>query len=519
MNVLEKLPSFQRFTKDILALENITCMPGTIRNPNEAKESKGYLERQAQSESNARSYPRKLPFALSQAKGIYLKDVDGQVYYDCLSGAGALALGHNHAVVQEAIMKQLSKNLPMLTLDITTPVKEEFVNEILKCFPKEFAENAKIQFCGPSGADAVEAAIKLVKHATGRRGMMAFQGGYHGMTHGALSLMGNLGAKKNISGLMADVTMLPYPYLYRLPITGMSDEDGKYCSEYIENLLTDDESGVLKPAGIIIEALQGEGGKIPAPIKFLKELRRITQEQDIPLIFDEIQSGFGRTGKMFAFEHANIIPDIVVLSKALGGSLPMAVVVYNKKYDVWGPGSHAGTFRGNQLGMATGTATMRYIRENNLLENVIKMGELFVEELANIQNATNCIGDIRGKGLMIGVEIVNPNSGVLQHGKPERFEKLARKIQYECFCRGLVVEIGGRQSSVIRLMPPLNVEKEQVLDICKILKEAIVAAERELLMPKSETLSQIIQKNGVIQKTIDMASNSLKKVKISSNVL
>ncbi len=477
MNVLEKSPNFQKFTKDILSLEDITCMPGTLRNPNNAPESQAYLERQAQSESNARSYPRKLPFALKQAKGIYLKDVDGQVYYDCLSGAGAIALGHNHKVVQDAIREQLEENLPMLTLDITTPVKEAFVAEIMKCLPKEFAENAKIQFCGPSGADAVEATIKLVKMATGRRGMMAFQGGYHGMTHGALSLMGNLGAKKNIAGLMSEVNFLPYPYLYRHPITGIEDTDGQCSIDYIENLLTDDESGVPKPAGIILEAIQGEGGKIPAPIKWLQEIRRITQEQDIPLIIDEVQTGFGRSGKMFAFEYAGIIPDIIVLSKALGGSLPMAVVVYNKKYDTWGPGSHAGTFRGNQLGMATGTATLKYIRENNLADNAAKMGELFFTKLREIQSTTNCIGDIRGKGLMIGVEIVNTKSGLLQHGKPERFEKLSRRIQYECFCRGLVIEIGGRQSSVLRFMPPLIINADQVDDICSIFRDAVIAAE------------------------------------------
>jgi diaminobutyrate-2-oxoglutarate transaminase len=516
MNVIEKSLNTQKFTKDILSLDDITCMPGTLRNPAEATESKAYLERQAQSESNARSYPRKLPFALKQAKGIYLKDVDNQVYYDCLSGAGAIALGHNHDVVHDAIKEQLEKNLPMLTLDITTPVKEAFVEEIMKCLPKEFAENAKIQFCGPSGSDAVEAAIKLVKMATGRRGMMSFQGGYHGMTNGSLSLMGNLGSKKNISGLMPEVSILPYPYMYRHPISNMEDIDGEFSSQYIENLLTDDESGVPKPAGIILEAIQGEGGKIPAPIKWLQEIRRITAEQDIPLIIDEVQTGFGRSGKMFAFEHAGIIPDIVILSKALGGSLPMAVVVYNKKYDTWGPGSHAGTFRGNQLGMATGLATLKYIRENNLAENAHQMGELFFEKLFEIQVVTNCIGDIRGKGLMIGVEIVNIKSGVLLHGKPERFEKLSRRIQYECFCRGLVIEIGGRESSVLRFMPPLIINKEQVEHICQIFKEAVLAAEA-ICLPEVVVVNPA-KSNNVLQQTVEIVAERWKSFKLNPNV-
>lgn len=467
---------------DIAALNNVKTLPGEHRITTGDTKSQGYLDRQAASESNARSYPRKLPFALEQAKGIYLKDVDGNVYYDCLSGAGAIALGHNHAAAQDAIRRELDNNLPMLTLDITTPVKEAFVNELLSCFPEEFAKNAKVQFCGPSGADAVEAAIKLVKIATGRRSMVAFHGGYHGMTHGALSMMGNLGSKNLIPGLMSDVHFLPFPYAYRAPMgdTGISPDQA--CSNYIENVLMDDESGVTKPAGIIVEAVQGEGGKIPAPNEWMVHLRKITKELEIPLIIDEIQTGLGRTGKMFAFMHSGIIPDIVVLSKAIGGSLPMAVVVYNKDLDKWGPGAHAGTFRGNQLGMAAGTATIKFIKENNLVDNAARMGELFKELLAGVQAETKCLGDIRGRGLMIGMEIVNPLSGILQSGKPQRFEKLARRIQFECFSRGLVIEIGGRQSSVLRLMPPLTVTEEQVRHICTIFKEVVIAAEDLLLV-------------------------------------
>jgi diaminobutyrate-2-oxoglutarate transaminase len=472
-------PSKLHLTNDIRVFREIKTLPGEFRNPAENEKSVGYLQRQAQTESNARSYPRKLPFALQKAKGMYLQDVDGNVYYDCLAGAGAIALGHNHKVVQDAIRQQLDDNLPLLTLDITTPVKEAFVNEILSLFPEEFAKNAKIQFCGPSGADAVEAAIKLVKIATGRRTMVAFHGAYHGMTHGALSLMGNLGAKSAISGLMSDVHFLPYPYQYRC---SMSNNCGSACdmtcSKHIEDVLTDDESGIPKPAGIIIEAVQGEGGKIPAPDEWMRELRRITKEQGIPLILDEIQAGIGRTGKMFAFEHSGIMPDVVLLSKAVGGTLPMSVVVYHKDLDKWGPGSHAGTFRGNQLAMATGTATLKYIREHKLSENAERMGAIFFERLRKMQMETYCIGDVRGRGLMIGVEIVNKTIEKLKNGNPERFEKLSRRIQFECFCRGLIIELGGRQTSVLRLMPPLIINENQVHHVCDILQEAIVAAEK-----------------------------------------
>ncbi|MCW3121144.1 MAG: diaminobutyrate aminotransferase apoenzyme [Flavipsychrobacter sp.] len=468
--------------RDIEVFSNVKQLPGEHRTTTGDTISQGYLDRQAASESNARSYPRKLPFALAQAKGIYIKDVDGNVYYDCLSGAGAIALGHNHTVVQDAIRTELDNNLPMLTLDITTPIKEEFVKEILSCFPEEFAKNAKVQFCGPSGADAVEAAIKLVKIATGRRSMAAFHGGYHGMTHGALSMMGNLGSKNLIPGLMSDVHFLPFPYNYRSPMGDVGVDPDVACSNYIDTVLTDDESGVTKPAGIIVEAVQGEGGKIPAPDAWMVRLRKITKEQGIPLIIDEIQSGLGRTGKMFAFEHSGIIPDVVVLSKAIGGAQPLAVVVYNKELDVWGPGAHAGTFRGNQLGMAAGIATIKFIKENKLADNAAKMGELFKTLLSGIQADTKCIGDIRGRGLMLGVEIVNPLSGILQSGKPERFEKLARRIQFECFSRGLIIEIGGRQSSVLRFLPPLIITEEQVKHICSIFKEAVIAAEDTMMV-------------------------------------
>jgi diaminobutyrate-2-oxoglutarate transaminase len=470
-------------TDDIRAFRNLNALPGEFRNPSTNKNCQDFLAFQAETESNARSYPRKLPFALEQAKGVYIKDVDGNVYYDCLAGAGAIALGHNHRVVQEAMMEQIQNNLPMLTLDITTPVKQDFVKEILSLFPEEFAKNAKVQFCGPSGADAVEAAIKLVKIATGRRSMVAFHGAYHGMTHGALSLMGNLGSKSQITGLMPDVYFLPYPYKYRSAIAYQNEEEFVRNSiNHIETVLTDDESGIPKPAGIIVEAVQGEGGKIPAPDAWLRELRRITKEQGIPLILDEIQTGIGRTGKMFAFEHSGIIPDVVLLSKAVGGTLPMSVVVYHKDLDKWGPGSHAGTFRGNQLGMATGAATIKFIKQKHLHEHAAEMGEIFMNNLTRIQTETYCIGDVRGRGLMIGVEIVNKTSGVLQNGNPERYEKLARRIQFECFCRGLIIEIGGRQSSVLRFMPPLIITENQINHICEIFKDAVIAAEKMLLL-------------------------------------
>ncbi|MFC0558923.1 aspartate aminotransferase family protein [Halalkalibacter alkalisediminis] len=436
-----------------------------------------YLETQAKRESNARSYPRRLPIAIAEANGIYVKDVEGNVFIDCLAGAGTLALGHNHPVVTEAIRKVLDDNLPLHTLDLTTPVKEEFVQEVFHSLPEEFARKARIQFCGPSGSDAVEAALKLVKTATGNRSMLSFHGGYHGMTHGSLSLMGNLGPKKQIPGLMPDVHFLPFPYEYRCPF-GVGNHEGYEIGQtYIEQLLSDPESGIVPPAGMIMEIVQGEGGAIPAPDRWVREMRRITKEKGIPLIVDEIQTGLGRTGKLFAFEHAGITPDVVVLSKAIGGSLPLAVVVYHEDLDKWNPGAHAGTFRGNQIAFAAGTATIKFVKENALAEHAEEVGSRLMKQLQEIQAQTNCIGDVRGRGLMIGVEIVNKEYQANKVGNQPAYPELASQIQQECFKRGLILELGGRHSSVVRFLPPLIITAAEIDTVSTIFLDAVKHAE------------------------------------------
>ncbi|MBD1380559.1 aspartate aminotransferase family protein [Metabacillus arenae] len=439
-----------------------------------ASKNKELLEQQTKRESNARSYPRRIPIAINEAEGIFVKDADGKSYYDCLAGAGTLALGHNHPVVIEALEKVIYDKRPLHTLDLTTPVKEGFIDEVFASLPKEFASRAKIQFCGPTGGDAIEAAIKLVKTATGRRSILSFQGGYHGATHGTMALSGNLAPKEKVNGLMPDVHFLPYPYEYRCPFGVGGEECHKISSRYIENVLDDPESGILPPAGMIFEAVQGEGGSIPAPVDWMKEMRRITKERQIPLIIDEVQTGIGRTGKLFAFEHADIIPDVIVLSKAIGGSLPLSVVIYDQDLDVWSPGAHIGTFRGNQMAMATGAATLKFIKEHKLDEHAEKMGKKlqdFIKEL----NAPE-IGDVRGRGLMIGAEIVDPYLSPSKTGSYPANPQLASRIQRECFDRGLILEVGGRHGSVVRFLPPLIVTERQLDDICSIFKEAVKAA-------------------------------------------
>ncbi|MBQ3982101.1 MAG: diaminobutyrate--2-oxoglutarate transaminase family protein, partial [Treponema sp.] len=372
-----------------------------------------YISRQEETESNARSYPRKFPFALAKAQGSWVEDVEGNRYLDFLCGAGTLALGHNDAEVNAAMVELITSNAPLHTLDLTTPTKDKFVETLQNLLPGNLKNNAKIQFCSPAGSDAVDAAIKLCKTATGRGTIAAFSGGYHGMGHGALSVTGNLGAKGKIQNLMGGVQFFPYPYSYRCPFGLGGDAGTKAACAYFERLLKDPESGVPLPAAVIIEPIQGEGGVIPAPVEFLQTVRRVTKELGIPMIADEIQCGMGRSGKLFAFEWADIVPDVILISKAIGGSQPLSLVVYNKDLDKWQPGAHAGTFRGNQLAMKAGTVTLNRISKTEFLADVKRKGDYLFSKLEELKQQVSIIGDVRGKGLMLGIEIVDP------HGKKD----------------------------------------------------------------------------------------------------
>ena len=435
-----------------------------------------YLERQSRFESNARTYPRHLPLAIRKAEGLYVTDVDGRVYMDCLCGAGALALGHNHPAVIEAIRHHLDAQRPLQTLDLPTPEKDEFVAALLATLPDSFARRARVQFCSPCGTDAVEAALKIVKTATGRSSIWAASGGFHGQTHGALALMGNHGPKQAIGGMMPGVHFFPFPYHFRCPM-GKNPCLECHCSDSLANMLADPESGMLRPAGFITEVIQGEGGAVPANEEWLKQVRRLTSEEGVPLIFDEVQTGWGRTGRMYAFEHFGIVPDVLILSKAIGGGLPLAVVVYDEKLDVWKPGAHSGTFRGNQLAMAAGAATLEFIIKHKIAAHVMAMCERFLKQLGHLRSQYAFVGDVRGKGLMLGLEVVDHERCDLMN-RPIGSGELAREIQVECLKRGLIVELGGRRGAVVRLLPPLIIDTGQVDAICDVVAKACEAVAR-----------------------------------------
>lgn len=431
---------------------------------------------QAEHESEVRSYPRRLPIAIKQAFGCLVEDTRGQIFLDCLAGAGTLALGYNHPEINQALKEQLDSGLPYQTLDIATSAKTTFIQSVKSFLPQELSENSVIQFCGPSGADAVEAAIKLAKQTTGRNTMFAFRGAYHGMTNGTMGMMGNLGTKARRTGLMSDVHFMPFPYNLRCPFGLGGDEGAKASIRYIDRLLNDDESGIMKPAAIIVEPVQGEGGVVPAPAFWLRELRRICDEHGILLIFDEIQCGVGKTGYNFAFEESGIVPDILCLSKAIGGGLPMSLLVINKQHDTWKPGEHTGTFRGNQLAMVSGAKALEIIQRDNLVEHANIAGQYLRYGLESIQKRVNCIAEVRGKGLMLGVEIKNPNGELNKFGEPQADSELTLSIQRAALERGLIVEKGGREGAVIRFLPPLIISFEQIDFALRVFEDAILAA-------------------------------------------
>lgn len=439
-----------------------------------------FITRQESTESNARSYPRKFPFALAKASGSWVEDVEGNKYLDFLCGAGTLALGHNDPEVNQAMVELITSGAPLHTLDLTTPTKDAFVETMLSKLPKEFAENAKIQFCSPSGTDATDAALKLCKTATGRTSIIAFQGAYHGMGHGAMACTGNLGAKSKINGLMPEVHFFPFPNSYRCPFGLGGDAGIDACCNFFEKTLKDPESGIPLPAAVIIEPIQGEGGVIPAPVKFLKTIRRVTKELGIPMIVDEIQCGMGRSGKLFAFEYADIIPDVLLVSKAIGGTQPLAIVVYNKELDKWQPGAHAGTFRGNQLAMKAGTVVLNRVSDEAFLAEVARKGDLYRAKLNELKEKVSIIGDIRGKGLMCGIEFVDPRGEKDNLGSYPFSGEIAARVQHECFENKLVMEKGGRFGSVMRCLCALNISEEDLLKGYEILEKVVLKINSEI---------------------------------------
>lgn len=403
-------------------------------------------------ESNIRSYCRKWPVEFVSAKGSIYKDTEGNEYIDFFDGAGALNYGHNPDYIKEKLIKYLESDGIVHALDMYTVPKENFINYFEEKILKPRKLDYKIAFPGPTGTNSIELALKLARKVKQRPYIWAFTGAFHGMTLGALALTTESAARK-AAGVPLNYTVhIPAPY----------SMGGNFDSiAYMEQLLSDDHSGYEKPAAIIIETVQQEGGIHVFSKEFLKDLRALCDKYDILLICDEVQIGCSRSGTFFSFERADIVPDIVCMSKSIGGyGIPFALTLFKKELDVFKPGEHNGTFRGCQLSMVAGLAALEMTVEQDIPAQVRRKEKIVKEYLdKEIKPLLKGKMEIRGIGLSWGIEF---NDG-----------KLARAVLDKCFEKKLIIELAGSYDSVLKIMPSLVIEDELLLKGLNIVKESI----------------------------------------------
>ncbi|OYR46361.1 aspartate aminotransferase family protein [Halorubrum sp. Ea8] len=443
---------------------------GTVPGP----ESKQLLKRQREIDSNAVAYPRRIPVALEEAKEATIRDVDGNTFLDFFAGIGVLNVGHSNPYVLEGVQDQLEKLTH--TVDFPTTARIEFIERLNDIAPNGLGGNSKVIFGGPSGSDAIEGSIKLAKHNTGRHGLLAFEGSYHGTTAGALSLTAGKAYKTGYGPLLADAVHVPFPNPTESGPTGDVEPfcpaadccQAGSCARALDAVQRKFESpygGHESPAGIWVEPIQGEGGVVVPPEGFLNGLRDIADDNDALLIFDEIQTGFGRTGEWFAAEHWGVTPDAMTMAKGIGGSgLPIGAMMYHEQYDTWGAGGHVGTFRGNVPAFVGGTRAIEYIESHDLLDHATDVGEYIRSRFRELAEDVDEVVDVRGKGQFTGVEFE-------VDGEPSK--SLVESIQRECYHRGVLVWYAGRHKSVLRLLPPLVLTQRQATVGMNIITESI----------------------------------------------
>ncbi len=413
-------------------------------------------------ESEVQSYARNFPVLFNKAKGSYLYDEDGNAYLDFLAGAGTLNYGHNNPVLKEKLLAYLSEDYIVHGLDMHTVAKRNFLNMFEEVILKPRNMEYIMQFTGPTGTNAVEAALKIARNITGRTNIVSFTNGFHGVTLGALAVTGN-SHHRDAAGIdLPGATVMPYDgYM----------GDGVSTVEYMEKQITDSSSGVDLPAAVIVETVQGEGGINAASFEWLQELQQFCRKYEILLIVDDIQAGCGRTGTFFSFDEAGIQPDIVTLSKSLSGyGLPFSVVLMKPELDQWKPGEHNGTFRGHNPAFVTATAALdHYWRDKTFSNEVKKKGDI-------IAQAFDAIADkhgsewftTTGRGMMRGLVC---NSG-----------KLADAITTEAFKQKLIIETSGADSHVVKTLCPLTISEEDLrkgLDIVAAAADKAVAEAKQ----------------------------------------
>ena len=405
-------------------------------------------------ESNVRSYCRSFPTVFVKAKGAIMTDENGKDYIDFFAGAGALNYGHNPDLMTQRVIKYLQEGGILHSMDMYTPAKREFLEYFQEKILSPRGLNYRIQFAGPTGTNAVEAAIKLARMNKGRENIFAFMGAFHGMTFGSLALTTDRCSRDAAGQSLPNVTHIPAPYMF----------PGFDTIAYMETLLTDDHSGVEKPAAIILETVQADGGIYVFDAQWLKDLRALCDRHDILLIVDDVQVGNGRAGTFFSFERAEIIPDMVTLSKSIGGcGFPLSMVLFKPELDKWVPGQHTGTFRGNQLSLIAGKAGLEMFVEENIEEETKRKAEIFRNFLENEILPMDNRLSYRGIGMIWGLDFAKfPGD-------------MTKPLIAECFKNGLILERVGRDNNVLKLMPPVIIPDNLLLEGLQILKKSLAA--------------------------------------------
>lgn len=402
-------------------------------------------------ESQVRSYCRKYPVEFHKAQNAEIFSVDGERYIDFLAVAGSMNYGHNNPEIKAAVMDYLSEDYIINALDMYTKAKEEF----LVTFREQILEprhlDYKVMCCGPTGTNAVEAALKLARKNTKRTGIIAFSGAFHGMTLGSLAMTTDRTSREGAGIPLENVTFVPY--------------DGVLDSiAYLRWILEDDHSGVGLPAAIFLETTQAEGGINVASVEWLREIREICTKYGILMVCDDIQVGNGRTGYFFSFERAGIQPDMVILSKSISGfGMPMALLLMHPDLDIFRPAEHNGTFRGNQLSFVGGTAGIRYFVDHHLDQAVQHKGQIVETFIQKEILPLDVRLSYRGLGLIWGIDFSSINPA------------LALEAVHEGFERHIIMEVAGRKDSVLKLMPPLTIPEDVLMEGLHIVKEAIIA--------------------------------------------
>jgi 4-aminobutyrate aminotransferase len=407
------------------------------------------------------SYTRDYPMVAKRGQGASVEDVDGNVFLDFAAGIAVVSTGHCHPDVVRAIQRQAETLIHMSGTDFYYPLLVQLAEKMAEITPGKFPK--RVVF-GNSGAEAVEAAIKIARYHTRRHRLIAFLGAFHGRTLGALSLTASRAVQRRGFGpLLSGVEHVPYPNPYRCPAGHRAPECDCDCTDFIEKQLLRTAMPADEVAAIVVEPIQGEGGYIvPAP-GFLGRLRQIADRYGILLIFDEVQCGMGRTGKMWACEHSGVVPDILVTAKGIASGLPLGVAVARAELMDWGPGAHASTFGGNPVACAAAMETIRLLEEK-YVANAARMGEYILGRLGDWPSRHPSVGHVRGRGLMIGIELVKNQE--TREPNPEARQQVIEKA----FHKGLLVL--GCGESTVRLMPPLLIEREhadialEILDAC-----------------------------------------------------